>query len=279
MSLEIATFTASDKYRFHLRRRQVADPVAHVLLLHGIISHSGWYPRTASYLADQGFTVHSLDRRGSGLNFEQRGDVAHRNRWVDDVTEYVDSLPADAPVIVAGISWGGLLASAVARRMPSRLCGLALICPGLHSRRGTGAAQQRAVRIAAGLGLGNLKFPVPLREPAWFTNSPAAQRYIRDDPFTLRKVTLRLAAASAEFYREVTHHPEPIETPTLLMLAADDAIIDNARVREFVERHHVGPQQVISYAGAAHTLEFEPNPAEHLSDLARWCRALIGPAS
>lgn len=276
----IVTFTASDGYPFHLRRWSVPDPSAHLVVLHGIISHSGWYRRTGSYLAEQGFAVHSLDRRGSGLNFEARGDVRDHSRWVDDVVEFIGSLPESSPVVLAGISWGGVLASAVTRRLADRLTGLALICPGLQSRRGTGAAQQRVVRVANALGCGGLKFPIPLQEPAWFTNSVTAQAYIRDDPFTLRKVTLRLAAASAELYRAVTVDPEPIRTPTLLMLADADAIVDNEGVRAFVERHHVGPTEVIRYPDAAHTLEFEPDPSEHLRDLAAWCRGLVnGPAS
>ena len=46
-----------------------------VVLLHGITSHGGWYYSQLPPSARWGFEVHFLDRRGSGLNAEARGDV------------------------------------------------------------------------------------------------------------------------------------------------------------------------------------------------------------
>jgi len=245
------------------------------VLLHGIISHSGWYLKTGSQLARAGFAVHSLDRRGSGLNLASRGDVDHYETWIADVRDYLAQLPNNAPRILLGISWGGLLATAVARRPSTPITGLGLLCPGFFSRKGTSRLQHAAVRLAASAGLGGLRFPVPLRDPALFTDSPPWQRYIRDDPFTLRTVTLRLATASADLYAATIHpssHPaKPLETPTLLCLGGRDAILQNAAVRKFASRHFSPALQIQVYAEAAHTLEFEPDPSDYFRDLIAWC--------
>ena len=49
----------------------------------------------AEHLAAAGFDVHFLDRRGSGLNAEQPGDVDHWQTWIDDVAVYLGAAIAN----------------------------------------------------------------------------------------------------------------------------------------------------------------------------------------
>jgi len=281
---KIVTFTADDGYRFHCRRWDVENAAGDVIVLHGIISHSGWYLKTGSNLAAAGFNVHSLDRRGSGLNLQDRGDVASGERWIDDVIGYIRLALASQerggraarPIFLVGISWGGLLATAVARRLGKDVSGLVLLCPGFFSRKGTGTAQHTAVRIVSRVGLGGLRFPVPLRDPELFTRSADWRSYIADDPFTLRLVTLRLATASAKLYHDVVKNPIKISTPTLLMLGGQDLIIHNDQVSLFVKRYFGEHPKIIEYPTAAHTLEFEDDTTSYMDDLSSWCLAVSG---
>src|SRR5713101_9403486 len=67
---------AADGYRCRFRRFVPAEPVkARVIGVHGIQSHGGWYENSCRFLSEAGFAVSFLDRRGSGLNEEARGDV------------------------------------------------------------------------------------------------------------------------------------------------------------------------------------------------------------
>src|SRR5437016_941754 len=90
---QVATFTAGDGYRWHYRRYEAAGPrrLAHVVFLHGIQSHGGWYEETCRYLSltPPGFTTFFLDRRGSGLNEQDRGDAPSFRRLLDDVAEFL----------------------------------------------------------------------------------------------------------------------------------------------------------------------------------------------
>ena len=47
-----------------------------LVYLHGIESHSGWFAKAANLLREQGYAVYCLDRRGSGINRENRGFVS-----------------------------------------------------------------------------------------------------------------------------------------------------------------------------------------------------------
>ena len=151
-SREVALLASPPRIEFYNARdgRQLAArvwqteelPRARVVFLHGITSHGGWYGQVASHLATAGFDVHFLDRRGSGLNGEQPGDVDDWRTWIDDVAVYLNSIlttdatraqPRCLPIVLCGISWGGKLASAVARRHAALVDALALLCPGIFS--------------------------------------------------------------------------------------------------------------------------------------------------
>jgi alpha-beta hydrolase superfamily lysophospholipase len=274
----INCFTAPDGYRYAARIWDVEQPVANIVCLHGIVSHSGWYQTSCAFLAKAGFAVYALDRRGSGLNPAARGDVDRWQTWIEDVEHFLGGLPHGAPRVLLGISWGAILAAAVARRHSELLAGLGLICPGLYAQQAANSIERTALRCAGALGLHRTQVRIPLKDPALFTNCQIARSYIASDPFTLRTFSIRCAQAGLELANYATETPEQIRSPTLLMLAESDRIVLNRPVREFVARigHH--ERRVIEYPGAAHTLEFESDPTGYFRDLCQWCQDVsVGP--
>ncbi len=271
---EIGSFNAPDGYPLSVRRWRVERPVGEVVYLHGIISHSGWYESSCAHLARDGFNVHFIDRRGSGLNWRDRGDVRDWSVWIADVVSYLKHLPSQRPKILLGISWGGILATAVVKQEPSLVSGLGLICPGLCSHKATTGLQKTLLGLAGPLGLGGCKVNIPLRDPSWFTNSSIHRKYIAEDPLTLRKITIRFARNNIKLLAFATEVPEQVKCPVLLMLAGSDSITDNLATRALFDRFASRKKQIYEYQGAAHTLEFEADPAVYLRDLAGWCHGL-----
>lgn len=271
---ELCFYRGHESRRIVLRRWHHANPRADVIYLHGIVSHSGWYEASCRHLANSGFQVHFLDRRGSGLNPSERGDVSDWNVWLEDVRIYLDQLSKARPQILLGISWGGILAAAFARRHPDLISGLGLICPGLYSRKAASGAQQLGIHLANRIGIGRCRVEVPLQDPGLFTSSLDHQQYIADDPLTLRKITLRFAKNNLALLRYAIGAPESLETPLLLMLASLDPICDNDATRSFAARVGASDQTIIEYHGASHTLEFESNTSRYFADLTAWCEGL-----
>lgn len=105
----LETFAAGDGYRWHYHRYSPAGPPrARVVCLHGIQSHAGWYGHTCRRLAAAGFAVSFLDRRGSGVNPEARGDTPGFRRLLDDIAEFLRApFPDEAgrPTFLLAISW------------------------------------------------------------------------------------------------------------------------------------------------------------------------------
>src|SRR5262245_1211836 len=126
----IRTHTVSDGYARRYRLYPaVGRERGHVVCLHGIRSHGGWYDYSCRRLAEAGYTVCFPDRRGSGLNDCFRGDAPSFRRLLDDEGEFLrDRRQAGCwPLHLLAVSWGGKLAVGLQRRDPGLADGLVLV--------------------------------------------------------------------------------------------------------------------------------------------------------
>lgn len=309
-SYVLQSFTASDGYRCYYRRyTPAAEPRAHVVCIHGIQSHAGWYEYSCSRLSQAGYLVSFLDRRGAGLNEQARGDTPSYRRLLEDVAEFIrkrkqtdsaeekgpatlplfptGTLPLSAtsippptpapspssgsrlPIFLLAISWGGKLALALEGRHPGLVDGLILLCPGFYPRVGPSLGER--LRIAwCRLVSPKQLFPVPLQDAELFTASPPWQQFIREDPHSLRRATARFFAASVFLDYELRSLAGQIRVPVLLLLAGKDRVIDNHLTRRYVEQFATADKVVIEYPEAAHTLEFEADPNPFIDDTRSW---------
>jgi len=275
----IAEHASSDGYRWKYREYPATGQAKGIVVfIHGIQSHGGWYEYSCTRFADTGYNVYFLDRRGSGMNERVRGDAPSFRRLLDDIAEFLTALPrsvsrghttARLPVFLAGISWGGKLAVALERRHPGLVDGLILMCPGFYAKvRPT--LWQRVGIFFARLFRPRKLFPIPLSDPELFTASPRWQQFLRDDPLQLHQATSRLLIESLRLDGYLRFTPKYVHVPTLLLLASEDRIIRNEATREFVGKFATQDKTIIEYAGAHHTLEFEPEPNKFIGDVAEW---------
>jgi acylglycerol lipase len=271
----IEFYSASGGQRLAVRKwSPTGQPAARVVFLHGITSHGGWYDQSAEFLAAAGFEVAFLDRRGSGLNGNQTADVENWRTWIDDVAVFIDPT---LPTILCGISWGGKLAAGVARACPELLAGVALICPGIYSPFMPGPLKRLVLAAPARPRLQQRRVKIPLQRPELFTDSPKWRDFIATDPLSLRSVTWRFAQEDRKLTRYAQNSATFLHLPTLLILAGQDRIVDNPRTRRYFANIPSRHKMLIEYGNAAHTLEFERDPARYFSDLAAWVERTSAP--
>ena len=278
----IREVTASDGYRLHFRlwNPETIGIACRgiVIALHGIQSHSGWYEYSSRRMAEAGFAVYFADRRGSGLNGIQRGHASHAMRLVNDVrtlrqlaiAETSSSSANSLPVTLQGISWGGKIASAAAALFPEEFQRLVLMYPGLAPRLQLSLWQRFRLNIARDFEIVKKHIPIPLDNPALFTQVPEWQSFIAHDPLALHTVTSSFLNSGRELDRIVKVHASRIQQPVLVMLAKDDAIIDNLQVRHQVDEFGSRHSTTLIYSNARHTLEFEPQRETIFSELIQW---------
>ncbi|HUX02107.1 MAG TPA: alpha/beta fold hydrolase [Phycisphaerae bacterium] len=274
MRPEETTYRSSDGTPLPMCVWRPEKPRAALVYLHGIQSHSGWYEASSRRLASAGVAVYQIERRGSGTDSaHERGHVDRAEIWLADVAlaaERARDETETAGVHLLGVSWGGKLAVASAAARPDLYRSLMLAAPGLCPRVDLGAWAK--VRVAKCLALGRdlARFPIPLADPHLFTENPERVRTIAADPLALREVTARFLYESRRLDRLVRRAAGAVDVPVLLALAERDRIMDNPATRALVARLGAPRHRIVEYAGASHTLEFEPDPEPYFRDLVAW---------
>lgn len=255
---EIAV-TLPDGYAAYARYWTARPAKGAVLYHHGIQSHCGWYERSAARMAEAGYAVLQVDRRGSGRNERERGHASSAEELLDDSAAAGAELRRRSGFRAyhcVGVSWGGKLAVAAHVRHPSDAISLTLVTPGLFPK--IGVSKQTMAKIGFAMIYEPMKrFDIPLNDPELFTVVPHWQEFFRRDALTLRECTASFYLASRRMDRIVARFSKSPHVPVHLFIAGDERIIDNDRTVEFVRSLPDRGHRVTAYAAARHSLEFD----------------------
>ncbi len=248
------------------------EPRGAVLYLHGIQSHCGWYEASAERLRRAGFAVLQPDRRGSGRNSEQRGHADSSDQLIADALAAGDLLRERTGIHryhVVGISWGGKLAVAMHATDDGHAASLSLVTPGLFPLVGVSGSEKFRIGLAM-LSDPHKRFDIPLNDADLFTTHPQWNRFIGEDPLTLRQATAGFYLASRRMDRVCARLNTKRQIPIHLFLAGQERIIDNERTTQFVRSLHWQDTLISTYSAARHSLEFEPEEDGYFDDLVGW---------
>jgi len=292
LKARLMSFRDDDGYQHHVRYwKPQRLHQGTVLFLHGIQSHGGWYGYSCQRLAEAGFEVVFPDRRGSGLNRQDRGHANSVKELQRDLFAHLEFVRREfplgegtplPPLFLGGISWGGRLAvataldwnriAAKAKSPYTELAGLALLYPGIHSHFQPTRLQRLLLSIFARDILGYAKRDIPTNTPEQFTRTPGFVKWLSNDREMLRQASISFFRISQQLAERVSQLNLELKLPVLLMLADEDEIIDNDQTRFWFEALCVADKQLISYPGTRHTLEFEPTRDQFIADLINWLR-------
>jgi alpha-beta hydrolase superfamily lysophospholipase len=247
----------ADGYRLRYRTwAPEGAPRAALVLLNGVMSHSGWFQPLAGPLLGAGLKVVGADRRGTGLNQEARGDAPSARALVDDVKRVAEAERVDgAPLYLAGWCWGAVLAINVAAEHRPLFSGLALLAPGLYPTEALKArmAAQQPLRRSNAPGTPCLESPI--REEM-FTGGPLLESFIRKDEQRLRHFTPRFCDAMDRLALGARTRLERLALPILLVLADADQATDNAQTANAFTRL-TGASVRVERVEGAHGMQFD----------------------
>ncbi|CAN7367781.1 lysophospholipase [Polaromonas sp. LjRoot131] len=221
-------------------------PRAVVLLVHGLGEHALRYDHVARQLMEWGFAVRAYDQRGHGESGGARGVLPQDSTLLDDLAEVVDDTrlrcmrmlresaapeSAQLPIVLLGHSLGGLVVSRFVSLGIRPVDGLVMSSPALDA--GLGPLQKLLLafmpKLAPNLCVGNGL------DPNYLSHDPeVVRKYVAD-----RQVHNRISPRLGKFI--ATAGPATIaaaarwRTPTLLMYAGADSLVDPAGSRAFAE--------------------------------------------
>ena len=225
-----------------------------VLIVHGLGEHACRYDHVAEKLMDWGFAVRAYDQRGHGESGGLRGVLPNDTALLDDLEEVIDDTrlrcqqlpqprrvnglaPKPLPLILLGHSLGGLVVSRFVSLNTRPVDGLVMSSPALDAGLSRWQKMLLAVmpRLAPNLCVGNGL------NPRYISHDEAVVQKYRADRLVHDRISPRLGSFIATAGPATVEAAAHWHTPTLLMYAGADRLVNPAGSRAFALRAAASP--------------------------------------
>ncbi|QKW11023.1 alpha/beta hydrolase [Streptomyces sp. NA04227] len=225
-------------HQVHLDRYRDADAPAKVILHHGVGTNGRQMTLIlGARLAARGFEVVALDNLGYGMTGVRPGTTPSYDDWVDLVVDFVahERSGDDRPVVLYGLSAGGMLTYHVAAKAPkgslSGIVGMTFLDQRIQRVRDETAHDLVGARLGiplmsalAGTPAGRIKVPMSLagKMSALANNREAMRKVLlKDRTAAATWVSFRFLASYGTYTPAV--EPEDFDAcPVLLTQPAED---------------------------------------------------------
>jgi alpha-beta hydrolase superfamily lysophospholipase len=263
---------SADGTRLHASLFPAARPIAGLLLVHGLQSHSGWFEAsdTAGELAEAGISSLACDRRGSGRSSGVPGHADSSDDFLDDLDAAAAALRshlgAGVPLHALANCFGSRALLVHAARSPGTFRSLILTAPATRMTRRASYGPGQKLRIA--LAAPQRRFATPLRDED-FVSAGAWLEWIRRDGRALRSVTAGFLRSAARLARGMRRAIPRLPVPLLVVLGKRDVLVDNRAIRADLVEAWAGAKRVIEY-DAEHYVDFSPARPALAREIRAW---------
>ena len=270
---ELKQFTARDGTGLFYREWEGRKHKNVVIYLHGLESHMGWFMETGNFLNRKGFHVYAVDRRGSGMSQVNRGHIDSYKTFLEDIKEMVELAREEHPgkrIYLMGLCWGGKIAVTFAAYHQDLIDGLILVAPAIRAKV-TISLKAKIDVLFSTLFRPRKLFGVPL-EDHMFTKNPKYLDFIKKDDLKLKKVTARFFFETGKMdihFKSIAHR---IHIPVLVLLAGEDQIVDNQKVKKWFHEISSKDKTLKIYHDCYHSLQFEKEAKTITNYIANWIR-------
>jgi alpha-beta hydrolase superfamily lysophospholipase len=241
----LTPFTAADGENLAFYSWQPEDSVdqpgrrgggarAVVLMVHGLGEHAGRYDHVASALCGWGFEVHAYDQRGHGESGGKPGILPSATALLDDLAEVVDDTRRqypELPLILLGHSLGGLVAGRFVSLGMRQVDALVMSSPALDA--GLSTFQKLLLKVLPSISP-NLCVTNGL-DAHFLSHDPQVVKAYLADPLVHNKISPRLGQFIATAGPATLAAAAKWRTPTLLMYAGSDKLVNPAGSRKFAK--------------------------------------------
>lgn len=240
-----------------------------VVIVHGLGEHGGRYQKVGMHLTKQSWDVVACDLRGHGRSGGPRGGVRTADDFTDDLSLVMDAARQARPggrIVLLGHSMGGLIAAQLISRRLRPADALILSSPALAAR--VSLLQRLQVAIGS-LLLPGIAVKNRLKVDR-ISHHPAVVSAYKADPLVHDRITPRLARLVLRGGAEVLAAARDWQTPTLLLWALDDHLVDPAgssRLAGVVPAHLLRAK---GFSGLYHEIFNELHPEPVYEALDEW---------
>jgi alpha-beta hydrolase superfamily lysophospholipase len=245
-----------------------------MILVHGLIEHSGRYGDVAAELNRHGCAVYGLDLRGHGRSGGRRICIRRFDEYLDDVEQMTDRVRRrhpGSPVFLFGHSMGGAIVAKLCVQRKIDVRGVILSAAALTIGDGVYPVL-RHLAMAAG-------WLLPWVRIAKMTGSNLSRDEqvvleFRDDPLVYHgRLPNRTAAEILRAAGWLMGRLERVSQPFLVLHGTGDRVTHWEGSRQLHDRSQSADKSIRLYDGLYHDLLHEPEKSQVVSDLAEWIGA------
>ena len=253
---------------------RVQEPVAVILLIHGLGEHSGRYIEWARRFTSGGVAFRAFDLPGHGRSGGRRGTMPGFDKLfsiIDNLTgEIRDEMPG-VPLFLYGHSLGGGLAlNYILNRKPV-IKGAVITSPWVKLTEAPPKIKLLFASLAKKL-LPGMTQPSGLKT-RYLSHDPEVVKAYENDPLVHGMISAGLFASVTEAAAETLGHASEITIPLLLAHGRDDMITSPAGSMEVAA---AAPDALLKlWDGAYHELHNDMVKDEHFDFIMEWIDKLI----
>jgi len=241
------------------------SPKAIILLVHGLVEHSGRYMNMVNYFVPKSYAVYGFDHIGHGKTPGQRTRIDQFKDFTDNIKIYFDHIQSwyqGLPIILFGHSMGGLISTNYLLDYQSELSaavlsGPPLILPDIVSRTVSGLI----AKFAPWLGLLRINPNDVCRD------QKVVQAYI-DDPLVYNgRISAKLLTEIVKGMQRANDEANIINLPICIVHGGADKLADPAGSQMLFDKVSSKQKFIKIYDGLYHEVLNEPEHPEVLKDI------------
>jgi acylglycerol lipase len=247
------------------------EPVAAVVIVHGVSEHSGRYERLAADLNRRGYAVYSMDLRGHGRSDGDRILIHRFDEYLDDVEMLLERVAArqpGLPVFLLGHSMGGAIVALLGIERPPKVRGLILSAPAVLIGGDVFPILRRLASIVSVVWPSLRLVRLGCR---FISRDPAVVESFEKDPLVFHgRFPVRTGAEILRIAKYIQNNAGRLTLPLLTLHGTGDIVTDSQGSRLLVARAGSTDKTLRLYTGLYHELFSEPERDQVVSDLLAW---------
>jgi alpha-beta hydrolase superfamily lysophospholipase len=250
------------------------EPVAAVVIVHGIDEHSGRYARLAGDLNRHGYAVYTMDLRGHGRSAGDRVLIRSFDQYLDDVEVLLERVAArqpGKPLFLLGHSMGGAIVALLGILRPPKVRGLVLSGPAVVVGGRVFPVLRHLARLAS------LLWPtlrVARMGCRYISRDPAVVEAFRNDPLVFHgRFPVRTGAEILRAAKRIHSGMGKLRLPLLILHGTKDFSTDPEGSRLLAAHAGSADKTLRLYPGLYHEVFSEPEREQVVADLLAWLDA------
>ena len=250
----------------HVKRDEVKDPKASIILTHGIAEHSGRYDALASALNNAGYNVIRYDIRGHGQSQGKRGKLKSFHQTIDDLHTLVELEKKLEPkhIFLFGHSMGGIIVKLYGVKYNYVDGIISSAAPTYYVK------DVLPFRIIGYKWLGFLSKKTNFADDQLSRIKEVEEAYV-NDPLNLKKFYFSLAGnMMVSGVRYFNRHVKDYQTPVLILHGEGDKVVPVEFSRRLYDILPVEDKKIITYPDAYHEILNDLCQEDVRADMITW---------